>query len=1121
MRNICKSPLMNYRPYMDVESAIDESALPATLTGLTDGAKAHLSCGLSESTRRRLLVTYDEMKARQLYQDIIGYHTNVYLYPALDLLFFSADVRGRKVSQERIDIWHHIIEDDEIYIVTTADALMDKLEARDTLVSNILKIKSIDTINLVDIGERLVALGYERTPQVDVKGTFDIRGGILDIYPVTSQLPVRIELWGDDIDSMRMFDPDSQRSVETIDEVTIYPADEGRGVGEASFLSYFYDGLIFVDEPTRIYEKMKDTQDEYIQAVTGRSETVGLDELPELFSAETLVEMIVQMRSIYFCTLSLSIKPFDSRSSFDFHTGANATYKNAYDLMIEDLQRLVAADYSVVLMTSSRTRIDRLSENLREHGLKAYAIYEADEELEPRSGAISVIYGNSIRGFEYPELKFALLTENDIFGNTQKKKRKKKFAKKEGALGSLDELTFGDFVVHEDHGLGVYRGIEQIDRDGVLKDYIKLEYRDGAFCYLPATRLDLIQKYAASDAPTPRLNRLGTYEWTNAKKKVKQAVEVIARQLVELYAARLKGTGYAYGPDSVWQKEFEETFPYEETSDQIRAIEETKDDMEHGRIMDRLICGDVGYGKTEIALRAAFKAVQEGKQVIYLVPTTLLAQQHYNTFASRLKNFPVRVDLMCRFRTPRQMRQSLDDFRKGLVDILVGTHRVLSKDIEPHDLGLLVIDEEQRFGVKHKEKLKRLKKDVDVLTLTATPIPRTLHMSLSGIRDMSVLREPPKERVPVQTYVCEYNDEIVREAIRREVSRGGQVYYVYNRVRSIVDVEARIKQLVPDAVVAYAHGKMDEDELEDIMIDFVNGDIDVLVSTTIIETGLDIPNANTMIIQDADKMGLSQLYQLRGRVGRSSRAAYCFLLYRRDKMLSEEADKRLKAIKEFTELGSGIKIAMRDLEIRGAGNVLGSEQHGHMAAVGYDLYCKLLNEAIKKQKGEIGEDTEYDTSVDISADAYIPASYIPDEEHRLSMYKKIATIKSEDDYMDMADELMDRYGDMPQSVTTLLLVARLRAVAHEAYVTDIAITARMATLTMYKNARLDATKFASIVGEYHGRLIVKNGETMKLELHDETKSPRHSVIEASTRGSATKMLDEVMRLCEKIAGARV
>ena len=592
-----------------------------------------------------------------------------------------------------------------------------------------------------------------------------------------------------------------------------------------------------------------------------------------------------------------------------------------------------------------------------------------------------------------------------------------------------------------------------------------------------------IHKYAGSDARTPKLNKLGGMEWNKTKSKVRGAVRDIAKDLVELYAARQRSEGYQYGPDTVWQREFEEMFPFEETEDQLEAIEATKKDMESRRIMDRLICGDVGYGKTEIALRAAFKAIQEGKQVVYLVPTTILAQQHYNTFVQRMKDFPVRVDMLSRFRTAGEQKKTLEDLKKGQVDVVIGTHRVLSKDVVFKNLGLLIIDEEQRFGVAHKEKIKKLKENVDVLTLTATPIPRTLHMSLIGIRDMSVLEEPPVDRLPIQTYVMEYNDEMVREAIHRELARGGQVYYVYNRVNNIDEVANHVAALVPEANVVFAHGQMHEHELEKIMLDFVEGNIDVLVSTTIIETGLDIPNANTIIIHDADRLGLSQLYQIRGRVGRSGRTSYAFLMYRRDKLLREEAEKRLQAIREFTELGSGIKIAMRDLELRGAGNLLGAEQHGHMQAVGYDLYCKLLNEAVLALRGK-NEAEDFETVVDCDIDAYIPPSYIRNEYQKLDVYKRISGIENQEEYMDMQDELIDRFGEIPRSVENLLKIADLKALAHQAGVVEVDVKKQDITIQMYQKADLDVSGIPALMEKYKGTLTFRTGDVPSFYYRD-------------------------------------
>ena len=661
-------------------------------------------------------------------------------------------------------------------------------------------------------------------------------------------------------------------------------------------------------------------------------------------------------------------------------------------------------------------------------------------------------------------------------------------------------------MVHEENGLGIYRGVEKIETDGVARDYIKIEYKDGDNFYVPATRLDAIQKYASAEAVVPKLNRLGSPEWSRTKTRVKRAVREIAKELVTLYAARLKEKGHRYGPDTVWQTEFEELFPYAETGYQLQAIADVKEDLEEGKIMDRLVCGDVGYGKTEIALRAAFKVVQEWYQVIFLVPTTILAQQHYNNFSQRLKDFPVRIDLLCRFRSAAEQKKTLADFSRGTVDILIGTHRVLSKDIKPHKLGLLIIDEEQRFGVAHKEKVKQLRKDVNVLTLSATPIPRTLHMSLAGIRELSVLSEPPQDRQPVQTYVMEQSPVIVREAVQRELNRGGQVYYVCNKISRLPEIAAQLAAELPDAEVAYAHGKMQERELERIMLDFMNGEIDVLVTTTIIETGLDIPNVNTIIIEQADRFGLSQLYQLRGRVGRSSRIGYAFLLYQRGKLLREEAEKRLRAIREFTELGSGIRIAMRDLEIRGAGNVLGAEQHGHMQAVGYDLYCKLLNQAVRRLTGQEAAEEEETVraTVEAEASAYIPDSYVKSEEQKLDLYQRIALIQNDEDEREMQDELIDRFGDMPIEVTNLLLIARIRAAAEKVRASEVKVKRESARITMAETAVLDTEKLPALLADYAGHLSVRPARPVEFLL---TKQ--------STRRAEDAMLRETLALFQR------
>ena len=910
--------------------------------------------------------------------------------------------------------------------------------------------------------------------QIEAPGQFAVRGGILDVYPLTEELPIRIELWGDEVDSIRTFDVETQRSIENLEEVSICPAVEFPQEGEkgVSFLDYFpmEETILFLDEPVRLIEKGQGVEEEFLEAQKKRVESgyEVTDAEVQLYHTEEILRKMNAYSSVGFFALDMKCRGLETKASFSLQTKSVNPYNSSFDMLTQDLKRLKRNGYRVVLLSGSRTRAKRLAEDLRDYNLSSYYSDELDREVAP--GEIMTAYGHVAYGYEYPMLKFTVISETDIFGKTKKKKKRKTYEGRK--IQSFAELKVGDYVVHENHGLGIYQGIEKIEVDKISKDYMKISYAQGGNLYIPATQLDLIQKYASADAKKPKLNRLGTQEWTKTKTRVRGAVREIAKDLVRLYAARQEQEGYVYGEDTVWQREFEEMFPFEETEDQLLAIEAVKQDMMSHKIMDRLICGDVGYGKTEIAIRAAFKAVQEDKQVVYLVPTTILAQQHYNTFAQRMKDFPVRVDLMCRFRTPAQQKKTIEDTKKGLVDIVIGTHRVLSDDLKFKDLGLLIIDEEQRFGVQHKEKIKKLKENVDVLTLTATPIPRTLHMSLIGIRDMSVLEEAPNDRMPIQTYVMEYNDEMVREAIERESGRQGQVYYVYNRVEDIAEITGHIQKLVPDVTVEYAHGQMKEHQLERIMYDFINGEIDVLVSTTIIETGLDISNVNTMIIHDADHLGLSQLYQLRGRVGRSNRMAYAFLLYRRDKLLREVAEKRLAAIREFTDLGSGFKIAMRDLEIRGAGNLLGAEQHGHMEAVGYDLYCKMLNEAVKHLKGEMEEET-FNTTMDLNVDAYIPDSYIPNEYQKLDIYKRVAAIENEEEMEDMLEELIDRFGDIPKKVETLLAVASLKAIAHSAYVTAVEQKGERFTFSMYEKAKVQPQKIPGLLEQFKGDLAFK------------------------------------------------
>ena len=1064
------------------------------VSGCMESQKSHLMYGLSETAPYRLILAEDERRAREIYEDYRFYDKKIYSYPAKDLLFFQADIHGNLLIRQRMKVIRALLEEKELTVVTSIDGCMDFLEPLEKIKSQLIHYENDSTIDMDQLKNKLVDLGYERVGQVEMPGQFSIRGGIVDIYCLTEENPWRIELWGDEIDSIRSFDAESQRSLENLEEITIYPAVEHIGESDmVSFLEYFPEekSVIFLDEPNRLTEKGEAVEEEYRQSRMHREEK-GSQNLPDnwLCSFEELQKELNKRNCISVCALEPKQAGWKVREKFYLEVKSVSSYNSSFELLVKDLHQYKKQGYKIALLSGSRTRAERLAKDLQEEGLAAFYRQDYDREILP--GEIMVVYGHAKKGFEYPLIKFAVMTESDIFGQEQKKRKKKKNYNGK-RIQDFAELSIGDFVVHEKHGLGIYRGIEKVEVDRIVKDYIKIEYRGGSNLYILATQLDCLQKYSGGDtAKTPKLNKLGTQEWNKTKSKVRGAVKNIAKELVELYAVRQEKEGYVCGPDTVWQREFEEMFPYEETEDQLSAIEDAKRDMESTKIMDRLICGDVGYGKTEVALRAAFKEVQESRQVAYLAPTTILAQQIYNTFVQRMKEFPVRVELLCRFRTPAQQKKAIEDLKKGQVDVIIGTHRVLSKDVQFKNLGLLIIDEEQRFGVAHKEKIKQLKKDVDVLTLTATPIPRTLHMSLIGIRDMSVLEEPPMDRMPIQTYVMEYDEETVREAINRELRRGGQVYYVYNRVTDIADVALRIAKLVPDARVDFAHGQMSERELENVMYAFVNGDIDVLVSTTIIETGLDISNVNTMIIHDSDRYGLSQLYQLRGRIGRSNRTAYAFLMYRQNVMLKETAEKRLAAIREYTDLGSGFKIAMRDLELRGAGNLLGAQQHGHMNAVGYDLYCKMLSEAVKEAKG-IHTMEDFETSIDLNIDAFIPDSYISNEFQKLDIYKRIAGIETQQDYDDMLEELLDRFGEPGKAVLNLLAIAKLKAIAHQGYVTEIKQTGKSVRITLYEKAKLNPEGIPLLMQKYRRSLQFKNEQEPKFILE-----PQGSLIPALT-----------------------
>lgn len=1149
------NPLMQLVEMQETCKGLKETKGLRVVSGCIDSQKLNWVYACNDGFERKIIVTFSDQKAAEFLDEYKFYDPDALYYPAKDLLFYQADVHGNLLSKQRMKVIKSLIENENHTIITTFAALMDRVMPLERYKQSIIRVDMDCGITMEKLVESLVLSGYERNYQVEQEGQFCVRGNIVDVFSLVEPVPYRIEFWGDDVDSIRSFDPATQRTIENMDSISLYPANElivseaelSDGISKikaeadkrikalrkdmkteaafylktkvnefvekasqfgdcsgiegymayflkekCSFLDYFSseETLVFADEPVRLKEQGTGVELEFTESAKHRMLAGEMlsGQADIMFSVKDTIARLMGFSCVGLCALDNVKAPFTVTSHSFINPVSIPSYQNDFLQLIKDLKRYKKEGYSVLLVSPSEQRGMRIAGELSDEGINAYFSKNLDKEIQ--AGEIMVAKGAVKRGFAYPLVKFVVISEGDIFNKRKsKKKANKEFTGK--GLSDFNELKIGDYVIHESHGCGIYRGLQTMTVDGVDKEYLRVEFLGGSSLYVLATQLEKIQKYSGGEGHKPKLNKLGGQEWNKTKSRVRTAVEELAKDLVELYAIRMNKKGYAYEKDTVWQTEFEEMFPYEETNDQLNAIEATKRDMESDKVMDRIICGDVGYGKTEVAIRAAFKAVQENKQVAVLVPTTILAQQHYQTFSQRMKDFPVTVKMMSRFQTKAEQTKTADELLKGRVDIVIGTHRLLSEDIGYKDLGLLIIDEEQRFGVRHKEKLKKLKNDVDVLTLSATPIPRTMHMGLVGIRDMSVLEEPPVDRMAIQTYVCEYRDELVREAINRELSRNGQVYYVFNRVAGIDDRTAAIQALVPDANVAFAHGQMNERQLEKIMYQFINGDIDVLVSTTIIETGLDIPNVNTIIIHDADKFGLSQLYQLKGRVGRSNRTAYAFLLYQRDKILKEEAEKRLSAIREFTALGSGIRIAMKDLEIRGTGNILGTSQHGHMAEVGYDLYCKMLKTALKKEQGiEVKEEVE--TLVDLPINAYIPSSYVPNEFLKLDLYKRIAGLASAEECEEMLDELTDRFSDPPEAVMNLVFVAEMKLMAKRLYITEINGNSRRIILYMDPQAKIKGENIPGLLQKLGNQLAFKKDVRPYFVIYTDRKNEKRN-----------------------------
>ena len=1131
-------PLESYSKFNDILKNMNENKYPINIYGLSDSGRSYIIDGIfNENDKSVVVVTYSDVDAKNLYEDLSFYSTEVYYFPVKEVVFYNVDAISGDLRWARLKVIKEMLENSKKkIIVTSIDTLTTLYTPGQKYLDYTIDINTGDEIDLKILANKLVQCGYERVETVEGKGEFSFRGGILDVFPPIAVYPYRIELFGDEVDSIRTFNTSSQRSIEKINKINIFPAKEVIVDEEAkkranelitaeltdiirntddeervdkirmivnknievlnntstfetidSYLPYFYEKLETLFDYLKGYTFIIDD----IKRCSGKLDSIYYefnenymsflqrgDILPSqnklLLNKDELLESLERENVIMLSSFLTKNNILNSYVDIGIEQKSLNSYNGQIELLVDDIKNLKAKKYKTIILAGTRVRGERLVDTLRDREIEA--VYK-DTIDEVHSGEVVVTFGNLMKGFESTELQLAVISDKELLGET-KHKGAKKAAKRKGAakITSFTDLKPGDYVVHVNHGIGVYKGIKQMTAAGTTRDYLDIVYDKGDKLYVPVDQLDLVQKYIGSEGNSPKINKLGGADWQKAKAKVRKSINEIAQDLVKLYATRSTLKGHKFTKDTEWQKQFEEEFPYEETPDQLTSLEEIKHDMESDKPMDRLLCGDVGYGKTEVAIRAAFKAVMDGKQVAFLVPTTILADQHYNNLVKRFSDFPVKIDMISRFRTPKQQKATLQALKEGNVDILIGTHRLVSKDIVFKDLGLLIVDEEQRFGVAQKEKIKNLKKNVDVLTLSATPIPRTLHMSLTGVRDISVIETPPEERYPIQTYVVEQNDQLIRDAILREVSREGQVYFVYNRVESIESMANYIRELVPECKVGIMHGQMSERELETEMISFMNKEYDVLVCTTIIETGIDIPNVNTMIVHNSDKMGLSQLYQLRGRVGRTNRIAYAYFIYTKDKILTEVAEKRLKALKDFTELGSGFKIAMRDLEIRGAGNMMGSSQHGHMAAIGYDLYCRMLEDTVRLIKGEIDEEP-VETTVDIKVDAFIPGSYIEDEVQKIEVYKKIAAIENAEEYDDIKNELEDRYSSIPDSVVNLMDIAYIKSLAKKISIEEIKETPKEIRFKFVKGYKKFNGIFKVLLNKHKENVILYFGDT--------------------------------------------
>lgn len=1104
----------------DVFSAIDNNARLVQIEGLAAAAKGWMLAGMFDQLKRPiLLLTYTYEQAERIAEDLPLYgipKDRVLFFPPSDSMIYEEGGPDFGVIGERMGVLSALASGRVSVVVTPINAALRRTMPQEVLVENCMELKVGDEVDLDDLAIRLVKMGYERTEVVDRHGEFARRGGIIDVFASGQDNPLRIELFGDEIESIRHFDSASQRSIDKIDRVQLLPAREvliSPEIADAAadkirkeldaqilglkddreaikrltdkvedditkiqnqayfdevefYLPYLHpeersifdylpqETIIVLDEPMQIKSHWEQHESKMVETSINRANKGLLlaNKLRQHIKFEPAIKHALSEHQGV--TLTLLPRPISwARSDVEISIESQPmdSFASQIEAAMDQIKTWLGNDQIVVLASNQSKR---MLEILTEYGIMGISIddLQMDNSQFPNTGSVLVAQSPLRTGYKLIEAGFVVITDSEIFG-APRLHRARKTSHEGIPISSVLDLKEGDYVVHISHGIGFYRGITRLKTGKVEREYLLLEYAANDKLYVPSDQIDRVQKYIGGEGVPPTVHRLGGSEWSRTTARVKKAVQEMARELVELYAWRQALGGYSYGPDTPWQQEMESAFPFNETPDQLGAIYEVKKDLEHAKPMDRLICGDVGYGKTEVAIRAAFKVVSDGKQVAILCPTTVLAQQHFNTFSERLAAFPIKIELLSRFRTPKEQKATIEGLKYGTVDIVIGTHRLLSKDVEFKDLGLIVVDEEQRFGVKHKEKLKQLRKSVDALTMTATPIPRTLHMSLSGIRDMSIINDPPEGRMPIKTMVREAEARVVRDAIVRELDRGGQVFFLHNRVENIGHVADQVQKLVPYARVDVGHGQMSESELERVMMDFYEHKFDVLVCTTIIESGLDIPNANTIIVNDADKLGLAQLYQLRGRVGRSDRQAYAYLLYRPDKMLTEVAEKRLDAIREFTDFGSGYRIAMRDLEIRGAGNLLGAEQSGQMSAVGFDLYCRLLNEAVKELRGEEVEEIQL-PPVELPVDAFIPQSYMPVEAQRILFYKKMAAVKSASEVQAVQEELEDRFGDPPRVVWNMLAMLRLRLRCYELGIESITLFRNQIQVNFGRGVRL-------------------------------------------------------------------